>query len=126
MVAMIDRFKARIAQSVLGREEAPVRVPLLTRQQVTTFKPALTVREPVDWSGTFRLWVALFFVGFYAVHIFWRFANFRGDDLLLPIVHLLTGLGLILMISLRDPLRDTLAFENFAQGVFLGCLIDLV
>ena len=27
------------------------------------------------------------------------------------------------MISLRDPLRDTLTFSNFAQGVIAGCVL---
>ena len=27
------------------------------------------------------------------------------------------------MLSLRDPLRDTLEFHKFALGVFLGCLL---
>jgi cell division protein FtsW (lipid II flippase) len=114
-----ERWKA----SLPGAEAPPLRVPLLSRQEVANFKPDLVVRQPGDWSRSFRLWIILFFAGFYVVHIFWRVARFRGDDLLLPIVHLLCGLGLILMVSLRDPLRDTLAFQNFAAGVFLGCLI---
>ena len=32
-------------------------------------------------------------------------------------------MGLALMLSLRDPLRDTLEFHKFALGVFLGCLL---
>ena len=32
-------------------------------------------------------------------------------------------MGLILMVSLRDPLRDTLEFHKFAVGVGLGCLL---
>ena len=51
----------------------------------------------------------------------WR--RFRGDRAFLPALHLLTGIGLILMVSLRDPLRDTLEFHKFALGVFLGCLL---
>jgi cell division protein FtsW (lipid II flippase)/cell division protein FtsI/penicillin-binding protein 2 len=45
---------------------------------------------------------------------------------LLPAVHLLTGVGLILAVSLRDPLRDTLEFSKFAWGVGLGCLVLLL
>ena len=41
----------------------------------------------------------------------------------LPAIHLLTGIGLILAVSLRDPLRDTLEFSKFAWGVALGCLV---
>ena len=48
---------------------------------------------------------------------------FSGDRAFLPALHLLTGMGLALMLSLRDPLRDTLEFHKFALGVFLGCLL---
>jgi cell division protein FtsW (lipid II flippase) len=34
-------------------------------------------------------------------------------------------LGLIAMVSLRDPLRDTLSLAPFAQGVTLGCAFML-
>ena len=36
---------------------------------------------------------------------------------------LLTGLGLNLMVSLRDPVRDSLMFVDFAQGVAAGCVL---
>ncbi len=50
----------------------------------------------------------------------------RGDFAILPAIHLLTGIGLILAVSLRDPLRDTLEFSKFAWGVALGCLVLLL
>ena len=39
----------------------------------------------------------------------------------LPALQLLTGFGFLLMVSMRDPLRDTLEFHKFALGVLLGC-----
>ncbi len=54
---------------------------------------------------------------FYAIHITWRVRGFAGDNTMLPVVQLLSGIGLILMVSLRDPLRDTLMFQDFAQGI---------
>ena len=49
--------------------------------------------------------------------------GFTGDQTLLPAALLLTGIGLILMVSLRDPVRDYLLFVDFAQGVVGGCLL---
>src|SRR5205807_2420621 len=66
---------------------------------------------------------ALYFGGFYLVAIVWGFGRFRGDRTILPALHLLSGIGLILMASMRDPLRDTLEFHKFAVGVFCGCLL---
>ena len=56
------------------------------------------------------------------MHGFWTFRGLQGSQYLLPSVLLLSGVGMALMITLRDPLRDTLAFVNFAQGVVAGCL----
>jgi len=63
---------------------------------------------------------------FQAVFLIWRWSAFRGDFALLPAIHLITGLGLVLAVSLRDPLRDTLEFSKFAWGVALGCAVLLL
>jgi len=101
---------------------AIARMRALTAQQFSALKPSLIVRRPDEFKKTFLTWAAVFFLSFYVVHIFWRVRRFTGDNLLLPIVHVLCGIGLILMISLRDPLRDTLMFSDFAQGVLAGCV----
>ncbi len=95
-------------------------VPLLTQRQFHNLKPWLIVRT----VGEFRLyligWAMAYFVAIYAVHLFWRYRAFQGDNLILPLIHLLTGIGFVLMVSLRDPLRDTLTFADFATGTVLG------
>lgn len=48
---------------------------------------------------------------------------FSGDRTLLIPIFLLTGAGLILMVSLRDPVRDSTIFAGFAQGVIGGCVL---
>jgi cell division protein FtsI/penicillin-binding protein 2/cell division protein FtsW (lipid II flippase) len=88
-------------------------------------KPLLVVREPRQFLRAYLLWAGVYFTGFYLVHFAWR-RRFAGDPLLLPALHLLTGIGLILSVSLRDPLRDTLEFSKFAWGVALGCLLLLL
>jgi cell division protein FtsI/penicillin-binding protein 2/cell division protein FtsW (lipid II flippase) len=86
-------------------------------------KPLLIVRTPRQFRLEFLRWAALYFAGFYLVALAWRLTRFRGDRDFLPALHLLTGIGFALMVSLRDPLRDTLEFHKFALGVFLGCLL---
>ena len=89
-------------------------------------KPLLVVRTPREYLRAFLIWTIIFFAAFYLVHAVWRWARFRGDPAILPALHLLTGLGLTLMVSLRDPLRDTLEFSKFAWGSALGCLLLLL
>ena len=86
-------------------------------------KPLLIVRTPRQFQWEFLRWAALYFAGFYLVAFAWRVTRFPGDRAFLPALHLLTGIGFALMLSLRDPLRDTLEFHKFALGVFLGCLL---
>ncbi|MDQ6665387.1 MAG: FtsW/RodA/SpoVE family cell cycle protein, partial [Acidobacteriota bacterium] len=102
--------------------EGALTIPLLTGPQLAQLKPYLAVRERNEFRNRFFLWIGLYFAGFYAVHAFWRVRQFAGDNVLFPLIHLLSGCGLILMVSLRDPLRDTLAFRDFSEGVAWGCV----
>lgn len=86
-------------------------------------KPLMVVRSPREFRAVFVEWTALYFAGFYLVALVWGVGRFRGDRAFLPALHLLTGIGLILMVSMRDPLRDTLEFRKFCLGVLLGCLL---
>ena len=122
--------RAALAQSLFEAVEAarPLknvgavarRVP---RRLFANLKPLLIARTPHQFQAAFFRWVGLYFIGFYLVALAWRVARFRGDRSYLPALHLLSGIGLCLMLSLRDPLRDTLEFQKFALGAFLGCLL---
>lgn len=93
---------------------------------ISKIKPLVVVRTPKEFNQTFLLWVAIYVAAFWCVHLCWRLRRFRGDPAILPTLQLLTGIGLILMVSLRDPLRDTLEFKKFAWGVVLGCAVLLL
>jgi cell division protein FtsI/penicillin-binding protein 2/cell division protein FtsW (lipid II flippase) len=102
------------------REE---RKPLLP---ISRLKPAWVVRTPHEFRREYLIWSAVYLSGFYLVWFAWRARRFPGDLAILPALHLLSGFGLVLMVSLRDPLRDTLEFRKFALGVFWGCLLLLL
>jgi len=99
------------------------RKPLLP---IAKLKPLWVVRTPAEFGREYVAWSLLYLSGFYLVWMAWRARGFPGDPAILPALHLLSGIGLILMVSLRDPLRDTLEFRKFALGVFLGCLLLLL
>jgi cell division protein FtsW (lipid II flippase)/cell division protein FtsI/penicillin-binding protein 2 len=106
----------------MARLRAAPHVPLLP---LAKLKPAFVVRTPAEFQQQFLIWIAVYLAAFHAVFLIWRWSGLRGDFALLPAIHLLTGMGLILAVSLRDPLRDTLEFSKFAWGVALGCLVLL-
>ncbi len=89
-------------------------------------KPLFVVRTPKQFTKLFLQWVGLYLGAFLLVHLLWRWRRFNGDAMLLPAVQLLTGFGLVLAVSLRDPLRDTLEFGKFSWGVAAGCAMLLL
>jgi cell division protein FtsI/penicillin-binding protein 2/cell division protein FtsW (lipid II flippase) len=95
----------------------------IPRRLFAQIKPLMVVRTPREFRIAFFESVALYFVGFYLVALVWRLARFQGDRSYLAALQLLSGIGFSLMVSMRDPLRDTLEFHKFALGVFLGCLV---
>ena len=102
-----------------GRES----MPLFTPDQFRALKPLVVVRQPHNFRSAFTLWTILFFGAFALVHLFWSLRGFNGEATFLPAILLLTGIGLILMVALRDPVRDNLLFTDFAQGAVIGCLV---
>ncbi|MDQ2946033.1 MAG: FtsW/RodA/SpoVE family cell cycle protein, partial [Acidobacteriota bacterium] len=99
---------------------------LRPRLPLARLKLTVVVRTPREFFRTYALWTAIYLASFWIVHFAWRLRRFRGDPVILPAIHLLTGIGLILMVSIRDPLRDMLEFRKFAWGVSLGCAILLL
>ena len=96
---------------------------LLTSEQFRQLKPLMVVRQPAQFQRAFYLWCGIFFGAFWGVHVWWSLRGFRGDRLLLPALVALSGIGLILMVSLRDPVRDNLLFVDFAQGAAGGAVL---
>ena len=106
-----------------GGEIEPRTLSLFTSSEIANLKPALLVRE---WSGVRRsllLHVLVVFAAFAAAFGVRAFRGASGDPYLLPALLALSGIGLALMISLRDPLRDILLFAPFAQGAAVGALL---
>jgi cell division protein FtsW (lipid II flippase)/cell division protein FtsI/penicillin-binding protein 2 len=106
----------------LARLRSAPRIPLLP---LAKLKPVFVVRTAAEFQTQFLIWIALYLAAFHVAFLIWRWSGLRGDFAILPAIHLLTGIGLILAVSLRDPLRDTLEFSKFAWGVALGCLVLL-
>ncbi|HUE85445.1 MAG TPA: FtsW/RodA/SpoVE family cell cycle protein [Vicinamibacterales bacterium] len=97
-------------------------VRLLTASEIAELKRSFIVRGPSAFRSTLGWSVLLYVASFYLVAFYWRLRRFRGDPWLLPLAHVMTGLGLVAMLALQDPLRDRLLVAEFAVGVSAGCL----
>src|SRR5688500_5268491 len=101
----------------------PARQKVFSGADIAELKRVLVVRTPEEFRRRITIAVAVFMLAFWAAHLVrWRFGAV-GDPLLLPVVHLLTGLGMVAMLALRDPLRDTVAMATVAGGIGAGCAI---
>jgi cell division protein FtsW (lipid II flippase) len=118
-----DELAARNLKPLRDRLAGRASTSLLTADQFRQLKPLVAVRTAARFRSSFFLWSALFFAAFLATHIWLSLRRFTGDQSLLPATLLLCGMGLILMVSLRDPLRDNLLFADFAQGTVVGCVL---
>ncbi len=121
LTSLRERLDARRQAGVQGE----VSIPLFSLQQLRIVKTRLVVRTPPEFRSSFWLWTALFLLAFAAVHIAFRVWRFGGDPLILPALLLLTGLGLAMMVTVRDPLRDLPLYRGFAQGVLAGLALLL-
>jgi cell division protein FtsW (lipid II flippase)/cell division protein FtsI/penicillin-binding protein 2 len=99
---------------------------VIPRRQFARLKPLVSVRTAQQFRAELVRSALLYFAGFYLVALVWRLKRFGGETAFLPGLQLLTGFGFLLMVSLRDPLRDSLEFQKFATGVFAGCLLLLL
>jgi cell division protein FtsW (lipid II flippase) len=121
LTGLRERLEARRRSGVKGETT----LPLLSLQQLREIKPRLVVRTPGQFRSSFWLWTAAFLLAFAAVHAAWRLRRFAGDELILPAILLLCGLGLAMMVTVRDPLRDLPLYRGFAEGVLLGAVLLL-
>ncbi len=98
-------------------------MPLLTSADIARLKPMLAVRDPRRYKQQLGALVrACFCAASVAYTCSGVCAAYAGPQFLLPALLLLTGIGMALMVTLRDPLRDTLLFASFAEGAAAGCL----
>ena len=121
LTSLRERLEARRQSGAQGE----ISLPLLSLQQLRVVKPRLVVRTPGQFRSSFWLWTAVFLAAFAAVHLVWRLRRFAGDELILPAILLLSGTGLAMMVTVRDPLRDLPLYRGFAEGVLFGAALLL-
>ena len=100
-------------------------IPLLTSAEFAQIKPQIAVRDLAGFTREFYRWGGAILAAFLFASLVWMARGFSGPWAFLPLLLILTGIGFALMVALRDPLRDTLIFVPFAQGVAAGCLLML-
>ena len=99
---------------------------LFTPADIAAIKPGLAVRTAETYRMRTARSAGIFFLSFWLLHLVRRIRHTTGDPVLVPLAGLLSGLGFMAMLALRDPLRDTDAATGFVIGVALGCVLFAV
>src|SRR5262245_17474516 len=110
--------------AILKARSRASQTPLFSPTDLSDIKPSIVVRTPETFGRLTLVWSALYFLSFWIVAVFWSLSSRRrGDLLLLAAAHLLTAIGFAALLSRPDPLRDTVLFVRYAQGVIAGLAV---
>lgn len=111
--------------SRLARRPTLAAVPVLSATDLAVIKPFVAVRRGTDARRAALAAATWLVAAFWAAHLFRRWRRVDDEPLLLPLLLMLCGLGLMSMLALRDPLRDTMIFSGFVTGAVGGLLLLL-
>jgi cell division protein FtsW (lipid II flippase)/cell division protein FtsI/penicillin-binding protein 2 len=100
-------------------------VQVLAARDIAALKPHLTVRSRAEFEWSVRRAWFWFFLAFWVAHLVRRWRGAADDPVILPVLLTLSGVGLMSMIALRDPLRDTMIASTFVSGVVAGLALLL-
>ncbi|HXI00999.1 MAG TPA: FtsW/RodA/SpoVE family cell cycle protein [Sphingobacteriaceae bacterium] len=81
---------------------------------------SLIVRTPAEFNMWYWVIAFSFFGGFLLLHFLLSIRFQNADQLILPVLMLLTGLSLITLLSLQDPLRDRFLAKGTLVYFFIG------
>ena len=98
-------------------------VPVLSAAELAALKPNVIVRTLDQYQDRVATLVIVFMLAFWLAHTVRAWRGTTGDAVLLPVVQLLTGLGLMTLLAIRDPLRDMVIAEPMAMAIAAGCAL---
>jgi cell division protein FtsW (lipid II flippase) len=120
LVVYAERLRQARALAASANRPPPTDLALVTSADLAALKPSFAVRTMDAFTTSVLGWAAAYFAAFYGVLLAWRVRGIGGDRVLLAAAHVLTALGFALLLTRADPLRDSLPFVRFTQGVLVG------
>lgn len=114
--------------ATLDFRQSPHTIKLFSTRDFKILKKekSLIVRTPEDYNQWFWIIVACFFAGFYLLHAIMSIKYPKADQLILPIIMLMTGLSFLTLLSLQDPLRDRFLARDSLLFYGLGVLSIMI
>lgn len=123
------------SQQILGKMSASKRKFTFT-QETHTLSPfeastylqikdgnGLTVRTPDQFKGSSIPYIVFFFLAWWLLHAFFCIRQRDTDPLLAPVLMALSGIGVLIMYSIANPLTDSLLGNEMVKGAIFGILL---
>ncbi|RAJ35588.1 FtsW/RodA/SpoVE family cell cycle protein [Pedobacter cryoconitis] len=106
----------------LNFSESPHMVRLLSSREFTLLKNdgALIVRTPEQFKVGYWCVAGGFLLAFVLIHLLLSFKFPEADQLILPLLMLLTGLSFLTLLSLQDPVRDRFLAVDSLWFLYFG------
>jgi hypothetical protein len=112
--------------------QAPHTLRLLSSRDFSILKreKSFIIRTPTEFNLGFLIIVIGFMAGFFIVHLVLSARFEQADQLILPMIMVLTGLSFLTLLSLQDPLRDRFLARDTLNYLWIGfaamlCLLFL-
>lgn len=86
----------------------------------------ITVRSLGSFFRTMMLYVGVFFAAWWILFFLYRRRHHGADSSLITIIMALTGICLVMMFSMNDPLNDKLIGADMAQGIIAGVFVMIL
>ncbi|TCD10825.1 cell cycle protein [Pedobacter frigidisoli] len=108
--------------AVFTFEQRPHTIKLFSTRDFNILKKekSLIIRTPEEFNKWFFIICGSLIGGFIIVHLIlsWKFSS--ADQIILPIVMLLTGISFLTLLSLQDPLRDRFLAKDSLLYLLMG------
>lgn len=86
----------------------------------------ISVRTLNDFYNTMLIYVGLFVAAWWILFLFYKRRHRGADGTIIALMMALTGICLVMMFSMNDPLNDKLIGVDMAQGVLAGVFVMLL
>jgi len=102
------------------------RAPLIDARTTRPRLARFLLRQPAEVTRTFWIGAGLFALAALVLPAWLRAGKRGGDPFLVPLALLLSGIGVAILFSVKDPLRDRAVYEHHLFGLAFSLLVMAV
>jgi cell division protein FtsW (lipid II flippase)/cell division protein FtsI/penicillin-binding protein 2 len=84
---------------------------------------AVTVRTPQEYQDNLVSNLIFILLAWWVLHFYLVWRKKKTDQFILPLIMLLSGICLLIMYSIHNPLTDKMLGDDMAQGILAGIVL---